>query len=108
MVEFAGGEDPSTNSVPFHEAYSYALDAFPILAALLILAIWHPGRVLQGENSDFRLVREEKKAAKMERKREKKEKKMEKKEKKKEKKKEVGEEAGFEDVSLGGEPRSVD
>lgn len=53
-----------SNPIPFHEAYSYALDAFPMLAALVILAVWHPGRVLQGPNSDFTLVRAERKAAK--------------------------------------------
>jgi hypothetical protein len=62
--------------VPFHEAYSYALDAFPMMLALLLLAVWYPGRVLQGPGSDFkevRLARKEAKRAKKEGKRVKKE-----------------------------------
>jgi hypothetical protein len=65
-VEFAGGVTPS-NPIPFHEVYSYVLDAFPMMTALLLLAIWYPGRVLQGPGSDFkevRLARREAKRAK--------------------------------------------
>jgi hypothetical protein len=70
MAEFAGGISPNKNPIPFHEAYTYALDCFPIMSALLILAIWHPGRYLVGPESEFyKLSRREKK----ERKREKKE-----------------------------------
>ncbi|GJC86352.1 putative lipid transporter atnI [Colletotrichum liriopes] len=53
LVEFTGGMTPEENPIPFTEAYSYALDAFPMMLALLILGIIHPGRVLQGPNSDF-------------------------------------------------------
>jgi hypothetical protein len=52
IAEFAGGITPS-NPVPFHEAYAYVLDAFPMMVALLILAIWHPGRSLVGPDSQF-------------------------------------------------------
>jgi hypothetical protein len=52
IAEYAGGIKPS-NPVPFHEAYSYALDAFPMMTALLLLAIFHPGRVLVGPESQL-------------------------------------------------------
>ncbi len=68
MAEFAGGVTPS-NPIPFHEAYTYALDCFPIMVALLVLAIWHPGRYLVGPESEFhRLSRREKKERKREKK----------------------------------------
>ncbi|KKY27425.1 putative rta1 domain protein [Diplodia seriata] len=68
ICEFAGGVKPS-NPIPFHEEYSYALDAFPMMVALLLLAIFHPGRSLVGPESEFpKMSREEKKAAKKERK----------------------------------------
>ena len=52
-----------------HEEYAYALDCFPMMVALLILAVFHPGRYLRGPDSEFpRLSRKEKKALKMEKK----------------------------------------
>lgn len=71
IVEFAGGVTPS-NPVPFHEAYSYALDCFPMMIALLILAIWHPGRYMIGPESEFpKKSRKEKKKEKQEKKQQK-------------------------------------
>ncbi|KAK7732986.1 hypothetical protein SLS57_000930 [Botryosphaeria dothidea] len=68
ICEFAGGVKPS-NPIPFHEAYSYSLDAFPMMVAILVLAVFHPGRSLVGPESEFpRLSRKEKKALKAERK----------------------------------------
>ena len=64
IAEFAGGITPS-NPIPFHEEYAYALDAFPMMLAILILAVFHPGRTLVGVDSEFpRLTRKEKKAIK--------------------------------------------
>lgn len=75
IAEFAGGITPD-NPVPFHEEYSYALDCFPMMVALLILAVLHPGRYLIGPESEFpRLSRKEKKALKEEKKAQKQEKK---------------------------------
>jgi hypothetical protein len=55
--------------VPFHEEYSYVLDAFPMMLAILVLAIIHPGRTLIGPESEFtRISRKERKAAKKEKK----------------------------------------
>jgi len=66
MVEFASGLDPSKNPIPFHEAYFMALDALPMLIATLLLIAVHPGRILQGEGSEFPKgpSRKEKKEAK--------------------------------------------
>lgn len=80
IVEFAGGITPS-NPVPFHEEYSYALDCLPMMLALLVLAVWHPGRTLVGPASEFpRKSRAEKKREKQEQKAAKKQAKAEKRE----------------------------
>jgi hypothetical protein len=69
LVEFLGGRDPDTNPIPYHEYYFYSLDAFPMLAALLILAIVHPGWFITGPNSSLRdAKKEEKKVKKAEKK----------------------------------------
>jgi hypothetical protein len=76
ISEFAGGVTPS-NPVPFHEAYSYGLDACPMILALLMLLIWHPGRFLVGPESQFPNVsRKERKALRMQRNMEQREDKM--------------------------------
>lgn len=68
MAEYGGGISPS-NPIPYHEAYSYALDAFPMMVCLLILAVVHPGRTLVGPDSHFpKKTRAEKKAEKAEKK----------------------------------------
>ncbi|KAH8730727.1 RTA1 like protein-domain-containing protein [Phaeosphaeriaceae sp. PMI808] len=74
LVEFSGGMDPATNQIPFKEGYALGLDAFPMVLAILVLAVLHPGLVLRGEESEFpsRKVRKaEKKAKKLEKKEEK-------------------------------------
>ncbi|EPE06977.1 rta1 domain protein [Ophiostoma piceae UAMH 11346] len=68
IAEFGGGVSES-NPLPYHEAYSYALDAFPMMICLLLLALWHPGRVLLGPEAQLpRKTRAEKKAEKLEKK----------------------------------------
>jgi hypothetical protein len=66
LVEFAAGDDPSTNPIPFHEAYLMALDALPMFIALVLMNLVHPGRILAGEGSEFPKgpTRREKKEAK--------------------------------------------
>jgi hypothetical protein len=66
MVEFASGLDPSKNPIPFHEAYFMALDALPMFIAIALMNVVHPGRILQGEGSEFPKgpTRKEKKEAK--------------------------------------------
>jgi hypothetical protein len=66
LIEFASGLDPSKNPIPFHEAYFMCLDALPMFVAIALMNIIHPGRVLQGEGSEFPKgpTRKQKKAAK--------------------------------------------
>ncbi|KAH6843496.1 RTA1 like protein-domain-containing protein [Chaetomium sp. MPI-CAGE-AT-0009] len=86
IVEFSGGLG-ADNPIPFHEEYAYALDCFPMMLALLVLAIFHPGRYLLGPQSEFtRLSRKEKKALKSEKKAERREEKEAKKRAKKNRK----------------------
>ena len=87
MVECSSGITPSKNPIPSHEAYFMCLDALPMFIAIALMNIIHPGRILQGEGSEFpkgptrkekeakrikkeakRLAKEEKKALKEERK----------------------------------------
>lgn len=92
LVEYSAGDDPSTNPIPFHEAYFMCLDALPMFIALVLMNVVHPCSILQGEGSEFpkgptrkekkeakRVKKEAKKAAKMEKKMEKEARKMKKK-----------------------------
>jgi RTA1 like protein len=75
LIEYASGVK-SSNPIPYHEAYTYALDALPMFLAILALCVMHPGRFLRGPDSVFpRKTKAEKKAAKRERKEKKDEKK---------------------------------
>lgn len=84
LVEYSAGDDPSTNPIPFHEAYLMCLDALPMFIALMLMNIVHPCSIIKGEGSEFpkgptrkekreakRAKKEAKKAAKMEKKLEK-------------------------------------
>lgn len=53
LVEFASGLEADKNPIPFHEAYFMCLDALPMTICVLIFNVIHPGRVLQGEGSEF-------------------------------------------------------
>ncbi|KAI1463051.1 RTA1 like protein-domain-containing protein [Daldinia caldariorum] len=52
LIEFSQG---ASSSNPFlqHEAFQFCLDAFPMLVALGLLNIVHPGIVLRGPDSSF-------------------------------------------------------
>jgi hypothetical protein len=66
LNELTKGFEPG-NPMLFNEAYVYCLDASPILLALLLLSVMHPGRVLVGPESEFpRLSRREMKTMKQE------------------------------------------
>ncbi|PYH46498.1 RTA1 domain-containing protein [Aspergillus saccharolyticus JOP 1030-1] len=68
LAQYAQGTDPN-NPVLTHEWYEYVWDALPMFFALVILNVMHPGRVLQGPDSEFpRVSRREKKRAKREKK----------------------------------------
>ena len=76
MIEFMGGDEPEENPLPFNEIYGYVLDATPMMVGLTIAAVVHPGRVLQGPNSEFpHKSRSQKRAEKKARKQAKEEKK---------------------------------
>lgn len=57
IVEYASGLD---STIPSHEAYQYCLDTVPMLIALVIFNIVHPGRVMPGKAGDFPPRRERK------------------------------------------------
>ncbi|KAM0503202.1 hypothetical protein ACHAP8_003244 [Fusarium lateritium] len=68
LVEFGPGVN-SHNTLLIHEEYPLGLDATPILIALVLLNLMHPGFVLRGPESEFpKLSRKEKKALKEEKK----------------------------------------
>ncbi|TVY51629.1 Sphingoid long-chain base transporter RSB1 [Lachnellula cervina] len=50
LCEYSQGLD---SSIPSHEVYQYCLDSLPMLVALLILNVFHPGRVMPGAKSDI-------------------------------------------------------
>ncbi|OCK80373.1 RTA1-domain-containing protein [Lepidopterella palustris CBS 459.81] len=52
LAEFSGGIGTS-NPLPYHEVYALALDAIPMLVAIIILSVMHPGMVLVGPESEF-------------------------------------------------------
>ncbi|KAL4865734.1 hypothetical protein BDV12DRAFT_199813 [Aspergillus spectabilis] len=66
LAQYAQGTDPN-NPALSNEWYEYVWDAAPMFIALVILNIIHPGRVLQGPDSEFpRVSRKEKKQRKRE------------------------------------------
>ena len=81
MIEFSAGVD---SSVTEHEWYTYVFDATPMLTALVVFNVLHPGMTLRGSNSDFseenKAIKQAKKMAKTEKKEQKMAKKAEKKE----------------------------
>ncbi|KAJ4270134.1 hypothetical protein NW762_001807 [Fusarium torreyae] len=72
LIEFGPGVNDH-NTLLIHEEYPLGLDATPILIALVLLNVMHPGFVLRGPNSEFpKLSRKEKKALKEQKKQDKK------------------------------------
>ncbi|KAM0358189.1 hypothetical protein ACHAO7_000648 [Fusarium culmorum] len=75
LVEFGPGVN-AHNTLLIHEGYPLGLDATPILIALVLLNIMHPGFVLRGPESEFpKSSRKEKKALKEQKKQAKKDRK---------------------------------
>lgn len=65
LVEFSAGLDPTKNPIPYHEWYFMVLDALPMLIAIALMNVIHPGKILVGEGSEFpRLSRRERKEMK--------------------------------------------
>ena len=50
IIEYSKG---LTSTIPNHEAYQYCLDSLPMLLALVLLNIVHPGRVMKGKDCDL-------------------------------------------------------
>ncbi|KAI9678741.1 MAG: hypothetical protein M1817_005798 [Caeruleum heppii] len=50
LVEYSNGLD---SSIPRHEAYMYCLDTLPMLIAIVLFNIIHPGAVMSGKGSDI-------------------------------------------------------
>jgi hypothetical protein len=68
LVEFGPGVSRD-NPILTNENYVFGLDALPMVIALGLLNVLHPGLVLRGPDSEFpRLTRKEKRALKQEKK----------------------------------------
>ncbi|KAK4150640.1 hypothetical protein C8A00DRAFT_46028 [Chaetomidium leptoderma] len=52
FIKFSGGVSAS-NHILANEAYQLALDALPMLVAIIIINAMHPGKVLKGPESSF-------------------------------------------------------
>ncbi|RDW57700.1 hypothetical protein BP5796_12501 [Coleophoma crateriformis] len=71
IVEFSAGAKSSIHrAINNHEWYVYVFDEAPMLLALVVFLIYHPGRALKGPGSEFpKLTKEQKVARKEEKKR---------------------------------------
>lgn len=49
LCEYSQGLD---SKIPLHEAYQYCLDSLPMLLALVLLNVVHPGRIMPGTESE--------------------------------------------------------
>lgn len=80
IIEFSAGAGTKlTNEFRHHEVYQYVFDALPMLAALVSMNIFHPGKVLAGDDSKFaKQSKVEKRAEKEDRRQEKRRQKAEK------------------------------
>ncbi|KAH7369497.1 RTA1 like protein-domain-containing protein [Rhexocercosporidium sp. MPI-PUGE-AT-0058] len=70
IIEFSAGAGTSlTHEFRSHEWYAYVFDSAPMFIALVVLNIWHPGRVLVGKESEFKSRKERRRQRKMEKER---------------------------------------
>jgi hypothetical protein len=66
LIEYSQG---ITSTIPNHEAYMYCFDTLPMLVAIVLFNVAHPGSAMSGKESDFPSRKERKatkKQAKME------------------------------------------
>lgn len=67
LIEYAMG-GVNGNAITRHEWFQYVFDATLMFLAMVVLSVYHPGKVLQGERSDFteenRMRKAQKKARK--------------------------------------------
>lgn len=57
LIEFSGGKT-SSNPLPFHEAYFYILEAVPMIFAIFVFNVTHPGSILLGPDSELPSLKE--------------------------------------------------
>jgi hypothetical protein len=50
LVEYSQGLQ---STIPNHEVYQYCLDTLPMLIALVLLNVVHPGRIMRGKECDI-------------------------------------------------------
>jgi hypothetical protein len=50
LAEYAHGYK---STIPTHEAYQYCLDSAPMICSLVILNVFHPGRIMPGGDSNL-------------------------------------------------------
>ncbi|KAG4431398.1 hypothetical protein IFR05_013109 [Cadophora sp. M221] len=66
IIEFSAGAGTTlTHEFRSHEWYAYVFDSAPMFIALVVLNIWHPGRVLVGKESEFKSRKERRRERKM-------------------------------------------
>ncbi|OJJ42486.1 hypothetical protein ASPZODRAFT_43043, partial [Penicilliopsis zonata CBS 506.65] len=53
LAEYADTNTAGTSPLTTNEAPFYCLECVPMLVAMVIWNFWHPGRYLQGEDSEF-------------------------------------------------------
>ncbi|RAK71482.1 RTA1 domain-containing protein [Aspergillus fijiensis CBS 313.89] len=79
LAEFADTNTAGSSPLTVNEAPFYCLECLPMFAAMVIWNVWHPGRYLQGDESEFpkkiKLSRVEKRRRKLKAKEEAKERK---------------------------------
>ena len=56
LIEFSAGKD-SSNPLPFHEAYFYALEAVPMFFAIVVFNITHPSSIMKGPDAQLPGIR---------------------------------------------------
>lgn len=61
LIEFSLG---IFSSITTHEWFTYVFDSLPMLSAILIFCVFHPGKVLRGVNADFSEENKERKRVK--------------------------------------------
>jgi hypothetical protein len=50
LIEYSQG---ISSTIPNHEVYQYCLDTLPMFAALVLLNVVHPGRIMKGKEGDL-------------------------------------------------------
>ncbi|KAI9665829.1 MAG: hypothetical protein M1821_003763 [Bathelium mastoideum] len=62
LIEYSTGLH---STIPNHEVYMYIFDSTPMLLALVLYLVFHPGRLMPGKESDFPSRRERKEISRL-------------------------------------------